>query len=49
MKVANDLFGVVSGCAMKVETNQTYALKNVGQAYRVLENPETKGLILFMI
>lgn len=40
---ANDLFGVVSSGAVKIEVNQTYPLKEAAQAHRDLEARKTTG------
>ena len=43
LKVANDLFDVVSSGAVKIEINQTYALQDAAQAHRDLESRKTTG------
>jgi len=40
---ANDLFDVVKKGAVKIEINQTYALKDAAQAHRDLEGRKTTG------
>jgi NADPH2:quinone reductase len=40
---ANDLFGVVAAGNVKLEINQTYALKDAAQAHRDLEARKTTG------
>jgi NADPH2:quinone reductase len=40
---ARDLFDVVKSGAVKIEVNQTYALKDAAQAHRDLENRKTTG------
>jgi NADPH2:quinone reductase len=40
---ANDLFDVVTKGAVKIEVNQTYALKDAAQAHRDLEARKTTG------
>ena len=40
---ANDLFDVVKKGAVKIEVNQTYALKDAAQAHRDLEGRKTTG------
>ncbi|MBL8512575.1 MAG: quinone oxidoreductase [Betaproteobacteria bacterium] len=40
---ANDLFGVVASGKVKIEINQTYALKDAAQAHRDLEARKTTG------
>jgi NADPH2:quinone reductase len=40
---ANDLFDVVKKGAVKIEMNQTYALKDAAQAHRDLEGRKTTG------
>lgn len=40
---ANDLFAVVKSGAVKIEVNQTYALKDAAQAHRDLESRKTTG------
>jgi NADPH2:quinone reductase len=42
-ETANDLFNVVKSGAVKIEVNQRYALKDVGQAHIDLENRKTTG------
>lgn len=49
VKVANDLFDVVSSGAVKIEINQTYALKDAAQAHRDLESRKTTGSTVFTI
>jgi NADPH2:quinone reductase len=43
LKVANDLFDVVSSGAVKIEINQTYELQDAAQAHRDLESRKTSG------
>ncbi|MBL8520758.1 MAG: quinone oxidoreductase [Betaproteobacteria bacterium] len=43
VETANDLFGVVASGAVKIEVNQTYALKDAAQAHRDLEARKTTG------
>ena len=43
LKVASDLFDVVSSGAVKIEINQTYALRDAAQAHRDLESRKTTG------
>ena len=43
LKVANDLFDVVSSGAVKIEINQAYALQDAAQAHRDLESRKTTG------
>ena len=40
---ANDLFDVIASGAVKIEINQTYALKDAAQAHRDLEARKTTG------
>ncbi|ACL72753.1 zinc-containing alcohol dehydrogenase superfamily protein [Thioalkalivibrio sulfidiphilus HL-EbGr7] len=40
---AGDLFEVVGSGAVKIEINQTYALKDAAQAHRDLEGRKTTG------
>jgi NADPH:quinone reductase len=40
---ARDLFDVVKSGAVKIEVNQTYALKDAAQAHRDLESRKTTG------
>ncbi|WP_137127025.1 quinone oxidoreductase [Roseomonas sp. HF4] len=40
---ANDLFGVVASGAVKIRVNQTFALKDAGDAHRALEARQTTG------
>ena len=49
VKVANDLFDVVSSGAVKIEINQTYALQDAAQAHRDLESRKTTGSTVFTI
>ena len=49
VKVANDLFDVVKKGAVKIEINQTYALKDAAQAHRDLESRKTTGSTVFTI
>jgi len=44
---ANDLFNVVKSGAVKIEINQTYPLKDAGQAHRDLEGRKTTGSTVF--
>ena len=43
VETANDLFDVVSKGAVKIEVNQSYALKDAAQAHRDLEQRKTTG------
>jgi NADPH2:quinone reductase len=43
VETANDLFDVVRKGAVKITVNQTYALKDAGQAHRDLESRKTTG------
>jgi NADPH2:quinone reductase len=45
---ANDLFDVVQSHAVKIEINQTYALKDAAQAHRALEGRKTTGSTVFI-
>ncbi len=49
VKVANDMFDVVTSGAVKIEINQTYALKDAAQAHRDLESRKTTGSTVFTI
>jgi NADPH2:quinone reductase len=40
---ANDLFGVVASGAVQIRVNQTFALKDAGDAHRALEARQTTG------
>ncbi len=40
---ANDLFEVINSGAVKVEINQTYSLKDVGNAHKDIEDRKTTG------
>jgi NADPH:quinone reductase len=42
-ETANDLFGVITSGAVKIEVNQRYALKDVAQAHIDLESRKTTG------
>ena len=41
--IANDLFSVVASGKVKIPINQTYALKDVQQAHRDLQDRKTTG------
>jgi NADPH2:quinone reductase len=43
LETANDLFDVVTKGAVKIEINQSYALKDAAQAHRDLESRKTTG------
>ncbi|MFN7195311.1 MAG: zinc-binding dehydrogenase, partial [bacterium] len=43
VETANDLFDVVLKGAVRIEINQTYALKDAAQAHRDLEQRKTTG------
>lgn len=43
LETANDLFDVVKKGAVKINVNQTYALKDAAQAHRDLEDRKTTG------
>ena len=45
---ANDLFRAVRGGAVKIEINQTYALKDAARAHRDLEGRKTTGSTILM-
>ncbi|MBI0434748.1 quinone oxidoreductase [Roseomonas sp. KE0001] len=45
---ANDLFSVVLSGAVKIEVNQTYALKDAAEAHRALEARRTTGSTIFL-
>jgi len=45
---ANELFDVVKSGAVKIEVNQTYALKDAAQAHRDLESRKTTGSTVFL-
>jgi NADPH2:quinone reductase len=49
LKVANDLFDVVSSGAVKIEINQTYPLQDAAQAHRDLESRKTTGSTVLMV
>jgi NADPH2:quinone reductase len=40
---AEDLFGVVTAGAVQIRVNQTFALKDAGEAHRALESRKTTG------
>jgi NADPH2:quinone reductase len=42
-KVASDLFDVVASGAVKIQVNQTFALKDAGAAHAALESRQTTG------
>jgi NADPH2:quinone reductase len=44
---ANELFDVVGKGIVKIEINQTYALKDAAQAHRDLEARKTTGSTIF--
>lgn len=45
---ATDLFSVVLSGAVKIEVNQTYALKDAAEAHRALEGRKTTGSTVFL-
>lgn len=45
---ATDLFSVVLSGAVKIEVNQTYALKDAAEAHRALEGRKTTGSTVFI-
>ncbi len=45
---ANDLFEVVASGAVKIRVNQTFALKNAGDAHRALEARQTTGSTILL-
>jgi NADPH2:quinone reductase len=47
--MAKDLFEVVLSGAVKIEIDQTYALKDAAQAHRDLESRKTIGSTVFMV
>jgi NADPH2:quinone reductase len=48
VETANDLFDVVKSGAVKINVNQTYALKDAVQAHRDLEARKTTGSIVLL-
>jgi NADPH2:quinone reductase len=46
--IARELFGVVSKGAVRIEVNQSYALKDAAKAHRDLEARRTTGSTLLM-
>jgi NADPH2:quinone reductase len=48
LDLANQLFAVVKSGVVKVEINQTYALKDVAQAHRDLEGRDTTGTTILI-
>jgi NADPH2:quinone reductase len=49
MASAKDLFDVVASGAVKIEVNQTYALKDAVQAHRDLHDRKTTGSTIFTV
>jgi NADPH2:quinone reductase len=49
LATANDLFDVVKKGAVKINVNQTYALKDAAQAHRDLEGRKTTGSTVFTV
>ncbi|MDX2218335.1 MAG: quinone oxidoreductase [Burkholderiales bacterium] len=49
VKSANDLFDVVSRGIVKINVNQTYALKDAAQAHADLESRKTTGSTVFTV
>ena len=47
-EMAGDLFDVVSSGKVKIEINQRYALKDVGQAHTALESRKTTGCTVLL-
>ena len=47
--MAKELFEVVTGGAVKITVNQTYALKDAAQAHRDLEGRKTTGSTVFTV
>ena len=45
---ANDLFAVVASGAVKIRVNQTFALKDAGDAHRALEARQTTGSTILL-
>jgi NADPH2:quinone reductase len=48
LTTANDLFEVVQSGAVKIEINQTFALRDVADAHRALEGRQTTGSTLLL-
>ncbi len=48
LAIAHDLFDAVAGGAVKIQVNQTYALKDAAQAHRDLEGRKTTGSTLLL-
>jgi len=48
IKVANELFDVVSKGAVKIEVSQTFPLKNAADAHRALEGRKTTGSVVLL-
>jgi NADPH2:quinone reductase len=48
VKTANDLFEVVKSGAVKINVNQTFALKNAADAHRALESRKTTGSVVLL-
>ena len=49
LAMAKDLFDVVLSGAVKIEINQTYALKDAAQAHRDLQSRKTTGSTVFTV
>jgi NADPH2:quinone reductase len=47
--MAKDLFDAVLSGAVKIEVNQTYALKDAAQAHRDLQSRKTTGSTVFTV
>ena len=47
--MAGNLFDVVLSGAVKIEVNQTYALKDAGQAHADLEGRRTTGSTVYTV
>ncbi len=49
LAMAKDLFDAVTSGAVKIEVNQTYALKDAAQAHRDLQSRKTTGSTVFTV
>ena len=48
VKTANDLFDVVKSGAVKINVNQTFALKDAAESHRALEGRKTTGSVVLV-
>jgi NADPH2:quinone reductase len=48
LRAAHELFEVVQSGAVKIEINQTFALRDAAEAHRALEGRQTTGSTLLL-